>query len=157
MWLTLLDFKVANEALAKQLSELFLQLLPTRTILFPDTKEVLQYLTDKGYQLHLITNGFELTQHGKLNSSGLNVFFKQVITSEGSNSLKPQKEIFDYALAKTGAAINESIMIGDSIEVDIAGAIAAGMDQVHVNYNGAEQSLRPTYTITALKQLKEFL
>lgn len=157
MWLTLLDFKVANEALAKQLSELFLQLLPTRTILFPDTKEVLQYLTDKGYQLHLITNGFELTQHGKLNSSGLNVFFKRVITSEGSNSLKPQKEIFDYALAKTGAAVNESIMIGDSIEVDIAGAIAAGMDQVHVNYNGAEQSLKPTYTITALKQLKEFL
>lgn len=157
MWLTLLDFKVANEELAKQLSELFLQLLPTRTILFPDTKEVLQYLTDKGYQLHLITNGFELTQHGKLNSSGLAGFFRYVITSEGSNSLKPQKEIFDYALMKTGATVNESIMIGDSIEVDIAGAIAAGMDQVHVNYNGAEQSLNPTYTITALRQLKEFL
>lgn len=157
MWLTLLDFKVANEELAKQLSELFLQLLPTRTILFPDTKEVLQYLEDKGYNLHLITNGFELTQHSKLKSSGLNSFFKHVITSEGSNSLKPQKEIFDYALMQTGASVDESIMIGDSIEVDIAGAIAAGMDQVHVNYNGAEQSLKPTYTITALKQLKEFL
>lgn len=157
MWLTLLDFKVANEELAKQLSELFLQLLPTRTILFPDTKEVLQYLEDKGHNLHLITNGFELTQHSKLKSSGLNSFFKHVITSEGSNSLKPQKEIFDYALMQTGASVDESIMIGDSIEVDIAGAIAAGMDQVHVNYNGAEQSLKPTYTITALKQLKEFL
>ena len=157
MWLTLLDFHVANEALAKQLSELFLQLLPTRTILFPDTKEVLQYLQDKDYELHLITNGFELTQHSKLKSSGLNGFFKQVITSEGSNSLKPQKEIFDYALMKTGATVSESIMIGDSIEVDIAGAIAAGMDQVHVNYNDAEQSLKPTYTITALKQLKGFL
>jgi putative hydrolase of the HAD superfamily len=157
MWLTLLDFQVADEELARQLSELFLQLLPTRTILFPDTREVLQYLTDKGYHLHLITNGFELVQHGKLKSSGIIHFFKEVITSEGSNSLKPQKEIFDYALNKTGAAIEESIMIGDSIEVDIAGAIAAGMDQVHVNYNGVEQSLFPTYTITALKQLKEFL
>lgn len=157
MWLTLLDFKIADEDLARQLSELFLQLLPTRTILFPDTKEVLQYLTNKGYQLHLITNGFELTQHSKLKSSGLNIFFKQVITSEGSNSLKPQKEIFDYALMKSGATVEESIMIGDSIEVDIAGAIAAGMDQVHVNYNEAEQSLKPTYTITALKQLEEFL
>jgi putative hydrolase of the HAD superfamily len=157
MWLTLLDFQIADEELARQLSELFLQLLPTRTILFPDTKEVLQYLTDKGYQLHLITNGFELTQHSKLKSSGLNIFFKQVITSEGSNSLKPQKEIFDYALMKSGAAVKESIMIGDSIEVDIAGAIAAGMDQVHVNYNRAKQDLLPTYTITELKQLKEFL
>jgi len=157
MWLTLLDFKIADEDLARELSELFLQLLPTRTIIFPDTKEVLQYLADKGYGLHLITNGFELTQHSKLKSSGLNNFFKYVITSEGSNSLKPQKEIFDYALHKTGATVNESLMIGDSIEVDIAGAIAAGMDQVHVNYNGAEQSLIPTYTITELKQLKEFL
>lgn len=157
MWLTLLDFKVANEDLARQLSELFLQLLPTRTILFPDTKEVLQYLTDKDYQLHLITNGFELTQHGKLKSSGLSHFFKHVITSEGSNSLKPQKEIFDYALMKSGAKLEESIMIGDTIEVDIAGAIAAGMDQVHVNYNNTVQSLKPTYTITELKQLKEFL
>lgn len=157
MWLTLLDFQVADEDLARQLSELFLQLLPTRTILFPDTTEVLQYLRDKGYQLHLITNGFELTQHSKLNSCGLNSFFKHVITSEGSNSLKPQKEIFEYALNKTGAAVEESIMIGDSIEVDIAGAIAAGMDQVHVNYNRMEQSLRPTYTITALKELKNFL
>lgn len=157
MWLTLLDFQVADEELARQLSELFLQLLPTRTILFPDAKEILQYLADKGYQLHLITNGFELTQHSKLKSCGLNVFFKEVITSEGSNSLKPQKEIFDYALNKTGANVRESIMIGDSIEVDIAGAIAAGMDQVHVNYNGTEQNLSPTYTITALKELKSFL
>ena len=157
MWLTLLDFKIANEDLARQLSELFLQLLPTRTILFPDTKEVLQYLTDKDYQLHLITNGFELTQHGKLKSSGLSHFFKHVITSEGSNSLKPQKEIFDYALMKSGAKLEESIMIGDTIEVDIAGAIAAGMDQVHVNYNNTVQSLKPTYTVTELKQLKEFL
>jgi putative hydrolase of the HAD superfamily len=157
MWLTLLDFKIADEDLARELSELFLQLLPTRTIIFPDTKEVLQYLADKGYSMHLITNGFELTQHSKLKSSGLNHFFKYVITSEGSNSLKPQKQIFDYALHKTGASVNESLMIGDSIEVDIAGAIAAGMDQVHVNYNGTEQSLIPTYTVTELKQLKEFL
>jgi putative hydrolase of the HAD superfamily len=157
MWLTLLDFKIADEALARQLSELFLQLLPTRTLLFPDTKEILQYLTDKEYQLHLITNGFELIQHDKLKNSGISHFFKEVITSESSNSLKPQAEIFNYALNKTGAAVEESLMIGDSIEVDIAGAIAAGMDQVHVNYGNAEQSLKPTYTITALKQLKAFL
>jgi putative hydrolase of the HAD superfamily len=157
MWLTLLDFQIADEELARQLSELFLQLLPTRTILFPDTREVLQYLTDKRYQLHLITNGFELTQHSKLRSSGLNGFFKEVITSEGSNSLKPQKEIFEYALNKTGAQVEESIMIGDSLEVDIAGAMTVGMDQVHVNYNGMDQEIQPTYTITALNQLKEFL
>ena len=155
MWLTLLDFQIADEDLSRQLSELFLQLLPTRTILFPDTIEVLQYLTDKGYQLHLITNGFEKTQHEKLRSSGLTVFFKHVITSEGSNSLKPEKEIFDYALAKANANVNESIMIGDTLDVDILGAMNAGMDQVHVNFTNKPQDLKPTYTVTTLKELKE--
>ena len=156
MWLTLLDFKIADEALSRQLSELFLQLLPTRTILFPDTIEVLQYLRDKNYSLHLITNGFEKTQHSKLKSSGLAPFFKEVFTSEGSNSLKPQKAIFDYALAKARAAAGESIMIGDSLEVDIAGALNAGIDAIHVNYNDAkDDSIQPTYTVTSLRALEK--
>ena len=156
MWLTLLDFKIADEALARQLNELFLQLLPGRTILFPDTKEVLQYLLDKGYRLHLITNGFEETQHSKLKYSGLAPYFEEVITSEGSNSLKPQKEIFDYALEKAGARVEESIMIGDSLEIDVAGAMNAGMDAIHVNFTGAvSEGVKATYVVTALKQLEE--
>ena len=155
MWLTLLDFRIADEALAKQLNELFLQLLPARTILFPDTKEVLQYLKTKGYGLHLITNGFEETQHSKLKYSGLAPFFQHVITSESSNSLKPQREIFDYALRKAGAQASDSIMIGDSLEVDIAGAMNAGMDQVHVNYNDARDlGIQPTYSVKTLKELE---
>ena len=156
MWLTLLDFKIADEALARQLNELFLQLLPGRTILFPDTKEVLQYLLDKGYRLHLITNGFEETQHSKLKYSGLAPYFEEVITSEGSNSLKPQKEIFDYALEKAGARVEESIMIGDSLEIDVAGALNAGMDAIHVNFTGVvSEGVKATYVVTALKQLEE--
>lgn len=154
MWLALLDFKIADEALAREMGDLFLQLLPTRTILFPDSIQVLQYLTDKGYQIHLITNGFEMTQHRKLQSSGLDIFFKEIITSEGSNSLKPQKEIFEYALAKTGATVIESIMIGDTLDVDIAGAMNIGMDQVHVNFSNAPQDIKPTYTVSTLKELK---
>jgi len=155
MWLSLLDFSIADEVLARELSDLFLQLLPSRTILFPDTVEVLQYLTDKNYNLHLITNGFEEIQLSKLQHSGIDHFFKEVITSEKAGSLKPQKEIFEYALLKTGAAIRESIMIGDTPDVDIAGAMSVGMDQVHVNYSNAPQELKPTYTITMLSQLKE--
>jgi putative hydrolase of the HAD superfamily len=157
MWLTLLDFRIADEDLAKEMGDLFLSMLPTRTLLFPDTIEVLEYLRDKGYVLHLITNGFEKTQHSKLNSSGLRAFFTEIITSEGSNSLKPQREIFEYALEKAGATVEESLMIGDNLEVDIAGAMAVGMDQVHCNYTGAEQTLKPTYTITELRQLKGIL
>lgn len=154
MTLALLDFKIYDEALAKELSILFLDLLPTRTILFPHTKEILQYLQDKGYQLHLITNGFEKTQHSKLKYSGLDVYFRQVITSEGSNSLKPEKEIFHYALNKSGATIHESIMIGDSVEVDILGAKNAGMDQVFVDHLRLGENIKPTYHVYSLKELE---
>jgi putative hydrolase of the HAD superfamily len=157
MMLCLMDFKVANEELAKEMSDLFLQLLPTRTSLFPDTIEVLQYLSDKGYQLHLITNGFEEVQHCKLRNSGLDRFFNEVITSEGSQSLKPNREIFDYAMQRAGAEAEESIMLGDSLDVDIAGAMNVGMDQVHVNYLGVEQHIKPTYSISQLIELKEIL
>jgi putative hydrolase of the HAD superfamily len=158
MWLTLLDFRIADQELARQLSELFLQLLPTRTLLFPDTVETLTYLQEKGYLLHLITNGFEQTQHSKLNSSGLNKFFMEVVTSESSQSLKPQRAIFDFALNRAGAVVEESLMIGDSLEVDIAGAKAVGMDQVHVNYQDLPQDeLKPTYTIRHLKELRLIL
>ncbi|TCZ72220.1 YjjG family noncanonical pyrimidine nucleotidase [Flaviaesturariibacter aridisoli] len=157
MWLTLLDFKIADEALSRQLSELFLQLLPTRTLIFPDTKEVLTCLQEKGYGMHMITNGFEQIQHAKLRVSGLDTFFQHIVTSEGSNSLKPQPEIYHYALEKAGATAADSLMIGDSLEVDIAGARGVGMDGVHVNFNGAAQAFAPTYTVTALKQLLAFL
>jgi len=155
MWLTLLDFKIGEEALARKMDVLFLDALPTRRILFPHTLEILGYLRDKGYILHLITNGFEKTQHAKLRHAGLTPYFTEVITSEGSNSLKPHKEIFDYALLRAGAERHESIMLGDSLDVDIQGAINAGIDQVYVNHLGLEAAIRPTYMVRSLKELEE--
>ncbi|HKP32196.1 MAG TPA: YjjG family noncanonical pyrimidine nucleotidase [Chitinophagaceae bacterium] len=155
MWHTLLDFKIGDELLAKEMSTQFLDMLPTRTKVFPHTFEVLDYLTAKGYKLHMITNGFEKTQHSKLQSSGLAKYFVEVITSEGSNSLKPHKEIFDYALEKAKCCAEESIMIGDSLEVDIQGAMDAGIDQVFVNHLGIQCNIKPTYTIHSLDELKK--
>jgi putative hydrolase of the HAD superfamily len=155
MWLTLLDFKCGDEKLAREMDVRFLDALPTRKLLFPHTLEVLDYLRDKGYVLHLITNGFEKTQHSKLHHSGLTGYFTEVITSEGCNSLKPHREIFEYALQKAGATRSESIMLGDNVEADIQGAMNAGIDQVYVNHLDLEPAVRPTYTVRSLRELKD--
>ena len=131
----------------------FLEILPTKKLLFPYTKEILDYLNEKDYELHLITNGFEKTQWSKLNNSGLGEYFTHVVTSEMSNSLKPKKEIFDYAMDKAQAMLPESIMIGDNLDADIYGAMNAGMDTVFVNHINAVTDLKPTYTVTHLKEL----
>lgn len=157
MWLSLLDFKIADEDLSKSLAVDFLDDLPNRNALFPYTKEILDYLTNKKYVLHLITNGFDNIQHNKLLNSNLTKYFKEVITSEKANSLKPNKEIFEFALNLSKAKINESIMIGDNIDADIKGAMNAGLDTVFVNHLNIETDVQPTYTIYHLKELEEIL
>lgn len=157
MWLALLDFKLADEPLARALAVQFLEQLPTRTLLFPYTVEVLTYLKNKGYIMHLITNGFEKVQHDKIRFSNIQHFFKEVITSEGCNNLKPNKEIFEYALQRTGADLIESIMIGDNEDADIQGGINAGMDTIFVNHLGVTPRVPSTYMIRHLQELENIL
>jgi putative hydrolase of the HAD superfamily len=155
MWRTLLDFKIADESLAKDISGKFLEILPTQKEVFPHTFEILDYLKEKNYSLHLITNGFEITQWSKLRNSGLDKYFTHVITSEASNSLKPKKEIFEFAMSRAGASLKNSIMIGDNLDADIQGAMNAGMDSIFVNHINAATAIKPTYIVTHLRELEE--
>ncbi len=157
MWLALLDFKLADETLSKHLAIQFLEQLPLKKSLFPYTMEILSYLQEKKYRMHLVTNGFEKVQHHKIQHAGLHSFFEEVITSEASNSLKPNKEIFEYALAKTGASLNESIMIGDNQDADIQGGINAGMDTIFVNHLKVTPHVKATYVVHDLKELENIL
>ncbi len=154
MWHTLLEFRIGDERLAKEMGVKFLELLPSRNSLFPGTIDLLNYLREKNYQLSIITNGFEVTQHAKLRNSKIDHYFKEVITSEGSNSLKPKKEIFDYAFLRTGADPSTSIMIGDGPDVDVLGAINAGIDSVFVNHINANAAIKATYEVKHLDELK---
>lgn len=157
VYLSLLDFKVANEALAKEMSQAYLEILPNKKHLFPYTIEILEYLKQKDYRMHLITNGFESVQFKKIKNSGLQDYFIEVITSEASNSLKPHKDIFEYALRNANANVADSIMIGDNESADIQGGINIGMDTIFVNHIQAIPTIPATYTITHLKELETIL
>jgi putative hydrolase of the HAD superfamily len=157
MWLTLLDYKIADEDLSKNMATAFTDILPFKTNLFPYTVELLTYLKNKNYQLHLITNGFDSIQSKKLEQSKLDVFFNEVITSEASNSLKPNKEIFEYALHKTKADLKESIMIGDNIDADIEGALNINMDTIYVNHLNNKKYTRSKYTVFHLNEIENIL
>ena len=157
VYLSLLDFKVANEPLAKEMSQAYLEILPNKKHLFPYTIEILEYLKQRDYKMHLITNGFESVQFKKIKNSGLQDYFIEVITSEASNSLKPQKEIFEYALKNANASVEKSIMIGDNESADIQGGINMGMDTIFVNHIQVVPTVPATYTITHLKELENIL
>lgn len=155
MWLALLEFKIGDENLARQMAFQFLERLPFKTKLFPYAVEILTYLKDKGYKLHLLTNGFDAVQHHKLQSSKITDFFVEVITSERSNSLKPAREIFEFAMKTCDTTADECIMIGDNLDADIQGAINAGIDTIFVNHLNKEPHIKATYVIHHLKELED--
>jgi putative hydrolase of the HAD superfamily len=155
MWHTLLDFKNGSEQLARQMSVEYLQILPSKKALFPYAVEIIEYLMNKGYVLHLITNGFEEVQWGKLRNSQIDHYFKHVVTSERAMALKPHREIFEYALNLAGASKPESIMIGDNLDADIRGAMEAGLDTIFVNHLRESTELKPTYIIHHLQELEQ--
>jgi putative hydrolase of the HAD superfamily len=148
IYLSLLDYKIADEKLSKEMSHDYLDILPDKTNLFPYTHEILEYLQNKGYKMHLITNGFQAVQFKKINNSDLAKYFIEVITSEASNSLKPHKEIFEYALKASNAEVSSSLMIGDNESADIQGGINIGMDTVFVIHHYPFKRIGKLFVIT---------
>jgi putative hydrolase of the HAD superfamily len=103
--------------------------------------------------MHLITNGFEATQHQKLQLAGIDHFFDTMITSEAAMSIKPEAAIFQYALAEAGASAATSVMIGDAWDIDIVGARDVGMAQVYFNPKRLAVTEKPTFEIHCLSEL----
>lgn len=157
MFLSLLDFKIADEQLARDLSEDFIDRLPNRTQLFPYTFEILDYLKEKNYALHLITNGANRIQEQKLIKSGLQDYFEVMVTSESSGCPKPNAGIFEYAMELTGASPESSIMIGDNLVADIQGAYDFGMDSIFTNHIAEKRDHLATYEVKHLKELEQIL
>jgi putative hydrolase of the HAD superfamily len=154
---TLTKLGVPEDEVPATISDEFTDILPQKSAVFPYTHHVLDYLRDKGYVLHLITNGFQDMQHLKLASSRLTDYFVEVVTSEHSGCLKPDRRIFEHALERAGATATESLMIGDNLECDVLGAYNAGIDQVYFNPDKRRHSAQITYEISCLSELKEIL
>ena len=114
------------------LSEAYINQLSSQKFLFSGTQELLTYLQSK-YRLHIITNGFENVQQKKMYHSGILEFFDVILTAEKAGLKKPNADIFVQALQMANTQAESALMIGDSYEADIAGALAVGMQAIHFN------------------------
>ena len=149
-------FDIDDRELARAIGNDYTGSAPYKTNLFPHTFEVLDYLKGK-YTLHIITNGFEETQHLKLKNSKIDHYFSDVITSERSGYKKPDERMFHFSLNTTNAKAESSLMIGDSLEADVLGAKNVGMRQVYFNPEQKEHSEELTHEVKNLKELFEIL
>jgi putative hydrolase of the HAD superfamily len=154
--LTLKEKKIKDKELAQKAGEKYLSLSVSKTILFPNTHEILAYLFKK-YNLYILTNGFRETQFSKLRNCDLEKYFKKVFTSESIGYNKPHPQIFHWAVSSINALKDECIMIGDDAEVDIEGARKYGMDTIFFNPEKEKASIRSSYEITDLIEIKKIL
>lgn len=149
---TFLDMGLAPERIPARFEDDYVRLCPYKTNLFPHAHEVLQYLQGK-YTLHLISNGFKEATAVKVHNTGLAGYFQHIIISELVGVNKPDKAIFTHALQLAGARLHESLMIGDSLEADVYGALHFGMDAIYFNPAQLPQPADVPLQITALKDL----
>lgn len=131
-----MGIKVTDDVIDR-LSEDYITYLPENNHLFEGALELLEYLKPK-YKLHIITNGFEEVQHTKMERSGLAPYFNTVTSSEGAGVKKPHPKIFQLALDSAGATGHKSMMIGDTYEADIVGALNIGMEAICFNFHKLE-------------------
>ncbi len=153
----LLSVGVDDNAMALNMSDEYLRIVPTHTHLIDGTKEILEYLRSRGYKMSLVTNGFNEVQFRKVELSGIESYFEHIITSEFAGCNKPSRGIFDFALSKIGCERESVLMIGDDPHNDVFGALDSGLDCVFFNEQGKECAHTPTYTITHLSELESIL
>lgn len=110
----------------------YLTEMPLQTKLVDGARKVLDYLHGR-YDMAIITNGFKEVQYDKIIKSGLSKYFRKIFISEEVGAQKPKKEIFEYAIKSMNAPKNSSLMIGDSWDADIVGAMNFGIDQIYYN------------------------
>ena len=152
----LLALGVNDYEMSLALSHEYIEISPKKKNLIEGCKETLDYLHPK-YPMVIVTNGFDEIQSTKLSSSGIDHYFKGIITSARAGHKKPAKEIFEFALSETNVSPHEAIMIGDNLLTDIAGAVNAKIDTVFFNPNKIQHQTVVSHEIETLRELMNFL
>lgn len=149
-----LDYEVSDEEI-EVISQEYIRLLPDNNHLFDGAFEILDYLNGK-YKLHIITNGFADVQFRKMKNAKLDPYFESITNSEMAGVKKPNPIIFEHALSLANAKKENSIMIGDSLDADVQGALNMGLDAIFFNESkiAVENNIKQ---INHLLELKKYL
>lgn len=156
--LALFNQDIRDPDLATELAHRFVVERRLRHELFEDVAETLAGLR-RDNPMAVVTNGAACLQREKLAASGLADYFDAVVVSEDLGVAKPEAAVFEYALSLIDADPDQTVMIGDSLNKDVEGALAAGIQAIWLNRSqgdppGGRQDL---IQISSLKDLPDAL
>ena len=128
-------------------------------VLYPDTKELLQRLSQK-YKIGIIANQDFGTEQ-RLTDFNVHQHIDLVIASAEEGVAKPDLRIFQIALARADCKPEEAVMVGDRIDNDIIPANKIGMTTVWIKQgfgSYAEPKTveeQPDYIVNSLAEITE--
>ena len=128
-------------------------------VLYPDTKELLQRLSQK-YKIGIIANQDFGTEQ-RLTDFNVHQHIDLVIASAEEGVAKPDLRIFQIALDRANCKPEEAVMVGDRIDNDILPANKIGMKTVWIKQgfgSYAEPKAieeQPDYIVNSLAEIAE--
>lgn len=154
----LLFQELETDQSAKEAAKMYETLLAQGHYFMEGAEELLETLYGR-YDMYLVTNGTLSVQRGRLKSSGIGKYFKDIFISEEVGYNKPSIEYFNCCFAKIPDFSKETaIIIGDSLTSDIQGGINAGIRTLWFHPEGeTAENIKPDYEVTALAQIPALL
>lgn len=127
--------------------------------LFDGVVDTLAALREAGVAVGIVTNLTTRIQLQKLHRLGIEEHVDLLLTSEETGREKPGSVMFTLPLARLDCRPGEALMVGDSLESDVEGANAVGLETVLFNGPPDAGDLpdwrRPDHTITDFTELTE--
>jgi putative hydrolase of the HAD superfamily len=119
---------------------------------FPDVRPALLAARARGQRLVVVSN-WDISLCDVLATLGLTSLLDGVLTSAGVGARKPAPAIFEQALALAGVPARDAIHVGDSLDDDVAGARAAGIEPVLIRRTDGAATEPGVRTISTLAEL----
>jgi putative hydrolase of the HAD superfamily len=126
--------------------------------LLPDVESTLQALCDRHFEMAILTNGESVTQREKIKRFGLGKYFSHIFIEGEVGFGKPEQEIYRKALSDIGVSPDETYMVGDNLQWDVAAPQALGIRSVWYDCKGAGlPSDAPTIPFRTILRITELL
>lgn len=143
------------EVFFEELYELFAR--PECWRLFPESIEVLETLKHRGKRLCVISN-WDSRLLKLCEGLGISRYFEFILISAVFGASKPSRRIFEEALNRFGVHPSKAVHIGDSLEDDVRGAQAAGLNAVFIDRRKRSHAHPGAFSNTCvIHDLKELL
>lgn len=129
--------------------------------LYPEAAACLECL-HKYYKIGIIANQ-SMGSEERLKKFGIWKYIDVLVTSAEESVAKPDRRIFEIALARAGCEPEEAAMVGDRLDNDIVPANELGMYTIWMKQgnwiyaNPKEELEYPDWTIESLKELRELV